>query len=192
VSQPDPRTLLFRSFDQAARLVSGVTLDQMSLPTACREFDVAALLSHMVGVGIRIASVGRGESQAGELPESGGMAADGWTGAFEATRQAALSSWADDEVLEHKMELPFGIFSGAMVANIYTLELTVHSWDLASATDQIEALDAELAEVSLPVAQTMLPPEPRGGFIPFGAVVPVADDAPAYHRLAGYLGRGID
>ncbi|GAA1511493.1 hypothetical protein [Nocardioides humi] len=34
-----------------------------------------------------------------------------------------------------------------------------------------------------------MPAEPRGGEIPFGPVVPVADDAPAYDRLVAWTGR---
>ena len=41
----------------------------------------------------------------------------------------------------------------------------------------------------LAVAQRILPPEPRGGEIPFGPVVPVPPDAGLYAQLAGWLGR---
>jgi uncharacterized protein (TIGR03086 family) len=85
--------------------------------------------------------------------------------------------------------LPFGTFPGPLVAQIYILELVVHSWDLAAATGQLSILDPSLAQTALPVAHAVLPPEPRGGEMPFGPVIPVADDAPAYDRLAGYLGR---
>jgi uncharacterized protein (TIGR03086 family) len=119
------------------------------------------------------------------------VADDGWGAAFEATRQEALAAWADDVVLERKVQLPFGTFTGATIAAIYTMELTAHTWDLASATGQLEALDDELAEASLPVAATMLPPDQRGGYIPFDGVIPVPDGASAYDRLAGFLGRQI-
>jgi hypothetical protein len=35
----------------------------------------------------------------------------------------------------------------------------------------------------------ILPPEPRGGEIPFGPVVEIPADAPPYAQLAAYLGR---
>ena len=192
MTSSDPRLMLQRSFDQAARVVAGVSFEQLDLPTPCAEFDVAALLTHMVGVGCRIAGIGRGESQSGRLPVPEGMDEGGWDGAFQVARAQAASSWADDIVLDRKIELPFGTFTGAAAAQIYTLELTAHAWDLASATDQIASLDAALAEASLGVAQEVLPPEPRGGFLPFEAVVPVPAEAPAYVRLAGYLGRTVN
>jgi len=40
----------------------------------------------------------------------------------------------------------------------------------------------------LAIARRILPPEPRGGEIPFGPVVPVPPDAGPYAQLAGWLG----
>ena len=41
----------------------------------------------------------------------------------------------------------------------------------------------------LAVARQILPPEPRGGEIPFGPPVPVPADAGPYAQLAAWLGR---
>ena len=51
------------------------------------------------------------------------------------------------------------------------------------------ALDPVLAEAVLPTAKRLLPPDHRGGEIPFGPVLEVPAGAPAYDRLAGFLGR---
>jgi uncharacterized protein (TIGR03086 family) len=199
VTGPDPRLMLNRAFDQAALVVNGVTPEQLHLPTPCAEFDVAALLTHLVGAAGRVSSLARGEvdnprggqRQTEALPIPDDLDAIGWSAAFETCRQAAATAWADDEVLERKFELPWGTFNGVFVAQMYTMELTVHGWDLATATDQRSLLDDDLATATLAGAYAMLPPEPRGGFIPFEAVVPVAEDAPAYDRLAAYLGRSV-
>jgi uncharacterized protein (TIGR03086 family) len=191
MADSDPRLMLNRAFDQAAIVVNGVTPEQLHLPTPCREFDVAALLTHMVGAAGRVSSLARGERQTDDLPMPDDLDAIGWSAAFEACREAAAATWVDDEVLERKFELPWGTFNGAFVAQMYTMELTVHAWDLAAATDQLAVLDDDLATNSLSAAYGMLPAEPRGGFIPFDAVVPVAEDAHAYHRLVAYLGRSV-
>jgi hypothetical protein len=39
------------------------------------------------------------------------------------------------------------------------------------------------------VVQQFIPAERRGGPVPFGQVVEIAADAPAYDRLAGWQGR---
>jgi uncharacterized protein (TIGR03086 family) len=191
MSRPDPRQLLFRCFDQAGRVIRDVSGDQLGLPTPCTEFDVAALLTHLVGVGHRVAAVGRGEPQTGRLGVRD-VAQGGWAAAFDQMREEARSSWEDDAVLERKMELPFGTFDGATVAGIYSMELTAHTWDLAKATGQVATLDEELATAVLPIAHVALPTADRGEFIPFEPVVAVAPDASAYDRLAAYLGRCVD
>ena len=63
----------------------------------------------------------------------------------------------------------------------------MHTWDLARATGQDDALDpafcAELLEGMIPAEEAM-----RGSG-QYGARVPVADDAPVQDRLLGFIGR---
>jgi uncharacterized protein (TIGR03086 family) len=184
----DPRVGLRRSFDQAAAVIEGVPASRLGAPTPCADFNVTDLLGHLVGVGRRVASIGRGEKQeAGLAPVSVGD--NEWAKTFFAARQEALDAWEDDRLLGQQVELPFGTFPGALVAQIYLVELVTHTWDLATATGQAAGLDSDLAEAALPVARQIVPPAPRGGDVPFGPVIAVADTAPAYDRLAGYLGR---
>ena len=49
--------------------------------------------------------------------------------------------------------------------------------------------DPELASWALAGAKRILPPESRGGDIPFGPVAPVPPDAGPYAQLAAWLGR---
>ena len=187
----DPRPLLYGSLDQAAMVVRAVAEDQHRLPTPCTEFDVKALLSHIVGVCNRVVGAGRGERQAGaaQVPAgSEGRLAD----TCDDLNAQAHTVWADDSALDRKISLPFGTFDGATVAAIYTMELTAHAWDLAQATGQVGILDDELAVASLAIAHFVLPVEQRGRPIPFEPVVAVASDASPYDRLAAYLGRCID
>jgi hypothetical protein len=54
---------------------------------------------------------------------------------------------------------------------------------------QAWADDPELAFFALAGAKRILPPETRGGDIPFAPVVPVPSDAAPYAQLAAWLGR---
>jgi len=182
----DPRPQLSAAFDQASRVVAAVAPDQLRGPTPCSEFDVGALTAHLVGVARRIAALGHGEPQQGEVDTTG---ITDMGKAFDEARQEAFAAWEDDGILGAVLVLPFATLPGAVVAQLFTLELTTHAWDLAAATGQLDALDPALAEAVLPVATQFLPPEPRGGEMPFGPVIAVPDTAPAYARLAGYMGR---
>jgi uncharacterized protein (TIGR03086 family) len=78
---------------------------------------------------------------------------------------------------------------GRIALSGYVQEILTHGWDLARATGQPTELDPELASWVLAVAQRILPPEPRGGEIPFGPVLPVPPGAGLYAQLAAWLGR---
>ncbi len=58
----------------------------------------------------------------------------------------------------------------------------------AAALDRTSLLDQVLAAACLGPIRSFLPAEPRDA-MPFAAVVPVAEDAPAYDRLLGWYGR---
>jgi len=189
MTEQDPRAYLYRSFDQALAVVDGVTPTDLRRPTPCADFDVEALLGHLLFAARRVARVARRLDLNDDDAVITGISATGWSAAVNDARLDVLAGWKDDSLLTAQLELPFGTFPGAVVAGIYTLELVTHAWDLAVATGQLERLDPELAEVSLAAARQVLPPEPRGGEMPFEPVVPVADDAPSYARLAGWLGR---
>ena len=88
---------------------------------------------------------------------------------------------------------------------MYTNELTVHTWDLATALGIQPDWDPQVVEVSYRAITMGLPPlgrtemfeqiaaampeEERTGRAPFGEAVAVPDDAPAIDRLVAYTGR---
>lgn len=73
------------------------------------------------------------------------------------------------------------------IDRFYTVDVFMHTWDLARATGQDDALDAGLCDVLLagmePIEDMM-----RGSG-QYGPRVPVADDADAQTRLLGFIGR---
>ena len=56
----DPRPLYERAADQFAGLLKTVTPERLGDPTPCTEYDVRALVSHVVGGTHRIAHIGEG------------------------------------------------------------------------------------------------------------------------------------
>jgi uncharacterized protein (TIGR03086 family) len=155
----------------------------------CTEYDVRALLSHIVGGLNRIALVGEGADALAVPARADGVPDDGWRAACQAARARATAAWADDAKLDALVEVPWGKVPGRIALSGYVQEILTHGWDLARATGQPTELDPELASWVLAVAQRILPPEPRGGEIPFGPVIPVPPDAAPYAQLAAWLGR---
>jgi uncharacterized protein (TIGR03086 family) len=185
----DPRELHQRAMAQTESIVAAVEPGQLTLPTPCTEFDVRELLSHVVGGLNRIAVMGEGGDALAVEPRADGVPDDGWPDAYRTASARARAAWADDATLDALVEAPWGKVPGRIALSGYVQEILTHGWDLARATGQPTELDPELASWVLAVARQILPPEPRGGEIPFASPVPVPPGAGPYTQLAAYLGR---
>jgi uncharacterized protein (TIGR03086 family) len=76
---------------------------------------------------------------------------------------------------------------GAAVDQFYTVDVFLHTWDLARATGQDDRLDPEFCAVLL---EGMEPwDEILRSSGQYGPRVPVPEDAPAQDRLLGFIGR---
>ncbi len=191
MTETDRRPALLHSYEHAARVVEAVSSTQLGLPTACPDYDVQALIDHLVGAGFRAAALGRGEP-----PGSGEFPAVTLAEAPDRLRRAAEeaeSAWSDDASLARTVTMPWGeTYRGSTLVDMYLAELACHAWDLAAATGRRDALDADLAPVALDAARAMLQPQYRnlaGEGSPFGSEVPAPEGADGWDRLAAFMGR---
>ena len=185
----DPREIHRRAMAQTESIVAGVGPGQLGLPTPCAEYDVHALLSHMVGGLNRVAIAGEGGDALARPARADDVPDDGWLAAYRAAADRAAAAWADDAKLDALVELPWGKVPGRIAVAGYTQEILTHGWDLARATGQPTERDPELASWALAGARRILPAEARGAGVPFGPVVAVPPGAGPYAQLAAWLGR---
>jgi uncharacterized protein (TIGR03086 family) len=184
----DPRPLLRRTTDQAVAGLAALGPDDLDRPTPCAGLDVRTLGGHLLSVLRRIVvAAGGGPALTVPVLTLGSVSVLASTAAGD--RDRLVAAWADDDVLDRLLVLPFGAMSGREAAVAYGLELTAHAWDLAVAVGRADELDDEPAAALLPAAPEFVPAEPRGGHVPYGPVVPVDRGAGPYERLAGWLGR---
>ena len=191
MANDDRRQYLARSYTHAADIASRIRPDQLADPTPCAEYDVAGLIDHIVGAGWRAAEMGRGVNPSGdEFPHVE------LSDAPDQLRQAgkeADAAWSDDARLDATVTMPWGETSdGYTLVDMDLAEITGHTWDLASASGQLDRLDPDLAPVALGGARAMLKPEYRdamGKGNPFGAEVEPPADASDWEKLAAFLGR---
>jgi uncharacterized protein (TIGR03086 family) len=184
----DPRPAFFAAAGIAADTVDGVSPGQLTDPTPCSEFDVRALLGHLVGVFRRVTSIASGTPAVGHVPLVTDVPDDGWGAATRDALHDIEAAWTDPAVLGREMQLPFGTLPGAVALAMYVGEISTHTWDLAVATGQSPAWDDEVLTAAVGAVHRKLPAE-RGPGIPFAAPVAVPDDAPPIDRLVAWQGR---
>jgi uncharacterized protein (TIGR03086 family) len=133
-----------RAVERFAELAHGVKDSQWELPTPCREWNVRALVNHMVYedkwtvplmAGATIAEVG--DRFEGDLL---GHDPPGTTAAAGAEAVAAVSA---PDALGRIVHLSFGDFPGEEYAWQLFADHLIHGWDLAVATGQDDRLDPE-------------------------------------------------
>jgi uncharacterized protein (TIGR03086 family) len=168
----------------ASGKIQGVTQADMGKPTPCSEFDVRALLNHLVGnLGML---TGAAEGGKAEIPRGDQFGSDP-AGAYAQRRSALLVALRGQGVLDRNWEMPFGSLPGAMMASIAFIEHLTHGWDLAKATGQDTKMPidlvAECTEVATPMDSMLRMPGVCG------PPVSVPADASPQDRLIGFLGR---
>lgn len=179
-------TDLDRALAATEAVVAGIRPGQWPAPTPCTELDVRAVLNHLVSGNLMFAALVRGEPP----PDRGAdhLGGDPLT-AFQRAAAQMREAFAAPGVLESVYTAPFGTAPGTALLHIRIIEALAHGWDLARATGQPAAFPDDVAERALAAARKQLTSRPEGPGAPFGAEVPVAEDAPAIDRLAGFLGR---
>ncbi len=186
---PDPRPGYATATRLAGVALSHIGAENVARPTPCDDYNVGQLGAHLVAVQQRVAAVARGEDPFTVLQEIPGLEPTGFSAAWAAATEEQLASWADDSVLGRPLVLPFATLPGVIALWIYISEVLAHTWDLATALDIEIDWDQELAEAALGSMKMGLPAEPRGGEVPFAAVVPTNTDAPAIDQLVAWVGR---
>jgi len=110
-------------------------------------------------------------------------------GAWEAQADAVQRLLDDPVTVDlvltnpHVGELPLP----AAIDRFYTVDVFMHTWDLARATGQDDTLDPDLCE-ELVTGMAGVEAAMRGSG-QYGAAVPVPADAPPQDRLLGFIGR---
>lgn len=157
-------------------------------PTPCPDFTVQVLMEHIVMVMRRVAAIGRFEhwSTVEQTAQT-----DGWADSYREAAHQVMDAWTDASKLSATFEVPWGEIPGAAVMMSYTAEITVHGWDLATATGAEFRIDDELLHGALTAAK-FIPAEGRETpELPFGRVVDPGPDAPVLDQLAGWFGRKV-
>ena len=173
----DKLLLLYRrASDWTSDKVAGA-VDQLDARTPCDDWDVRALLNHMLDTQRYFAGSARGEDVSPPSPTPPALLSDDPRADFERARQDVLDVFAKPGVIEK---------TGPALGIAFCDQL-VHGWDLAVATHQDATMPDGLADAAYGMLHGRLTDEQRkGGFKP---AIDVPDDASPQGKLLAYTGR---
>ena len=127
---------LERAVASTAEIVTMTPADQLDAPTPCTDWDVRALLNHLIGTlwlaeALFSDQAPRYPMPPGGLPH-GDLAGDNPAAAYAEAATAALAAAAVGDTLTRVHVTPLGQMPGPALAGFTTLDILVHGWDLAS------------------------------------------------------------
>ena len=138
---------LTEAADAAARVVSGVSPEQFDGPTPCTDWDVRALMNHLIlWTSYSLERRAHGESVSEELMSTDFAAAPDFAAAYRAQLDRALAAWADPAAWDRKLDVMGTPMASADVAAMNLMDMVLHAWDLAVATGQAYSLPGAAAE----------------------------------------------
>ncbi len=184
------RSTLEQAVSSTERVVDGVGAADFGAMTPCSEWDVHALMNHLMGtLSLCTALLSGMTPPAGMGP--GGLPDGDLVGGDPASsyreRAQALLAAATDAKLTGMVTTPMGEMPAAMLAGFTALDIVVHGWDLAVATGQSSAIDPGLVATIDAFARQTISDETRGSNI--GPAVVVGPEASAADQLVAFLGR---
>jgi uncharacterized protein (TIGR03086 family) len=178
---------LGRAFVSTRAVLATVRAGQLHLATPCASWDVRALIDHFIGTPRWWASIVGKEGAASPAGDAGRDFLD----RYDESIDIALAAFGSDGVLDLRVPLPFGEFSGAEILGMAAAEQFTHGWDLARAIGYPTDLDGFIAEDLLVRSKEVITDAIRGpdGVALFGPVVEAPAGACPADRLAAFLGR---
>jgi|SoiMethySBSTD1v2_1073268.scaffolds.fasta_scaffold02871_11 uncharacterized protein (TIGR03086 family) len=160
--------------------------DDLTRPTPCAEWDVRALLNHVLGnnhlyatavSGAAVDWAERDRDRVGDDP----------AGAYAASAAAVTAAFAAAD-LGVEVDMPFGRLAAAQAVAVHFVDVLAHGWDLAVGLGRDPGLDPDLAAAAIDIV-AFYPPDVFGTPVFFAEQQPCPADAPPDVRLVALLGR---
>ncbi|MGW0735198.1 TIGR03086 family metal-binding protein [Streptomyces sp. NPDC002851] len=176
-----------------AALAEGVREDQLADPTPCEDMAVRNLLGHLIQLSTAFAAAARKEfgpltdtAPGSAVPDIG----PAWRTELSSALAALTEAWRSPDAWQGMTRAGGVDLPGGVAGQVAMDELVIHGWDLARATGQPYAPDAEGLDVAYGLLDQSRAPEDRGEI--FGPVVDIPDEAPLLDRAVGLSGRHPD
>ena len=176
------------AFEQRLHLVGA---DDWLRPTPCSEWDVHALVNHVIGGNRRYTMLLHGASaeSVNRTRTEDHLGPDPLT-AFTSTARELTAAFREDGALSRIAHHPAGDRTGADLLAMRVLDVTVHAWDLARALDVDDTLHRHAVEFALAHTEAIEAGRAHGSFAAPTDTSPIAASAQA--RLLHLAGRSTE
>jgi uncharacterized protein (TIGR03086 family) len=137
-----------RALKQFGEKVHAVGEDQWANATPCSEWNVRALVNHLVNENLWVPPLleGRTIEEVGDRFDGDQLGPDP-RAAWEASADGSLAAVADPGAMRRTVHLSYGDRSARDYVNEMFTDLAIHGWDLARAIGADEVIDPEFVEV---------------------------------------------
>ncbi|KOV89922.1 TIGR03086 family metal-binding protein [Nocardia sp. NRRL S-836] len=173
--------LLDRARDHALPVVAAITDDDLTKPTPCADYDVRALLDHLLHVVVEFQKLAvKQDADFSTTPHY-----PDWRAQYPAESAKLVEAWGRpgaDEGIAGNMNLPASVVGGLAL-----LDLTIHASDLAQATGQRFEPDPEVLTAVEGLVEQMGPTALEWNV--FKAPTQPPADATAFEQLLARTGR---
>jgi uncharacterized protein (TIGR03086 family) len=129
-----------------AAIVRSIPADQLSAPTPCAEYDVRALVNHLLFWGPSLEAAGRKEvvPPPADTESDADLTGGDWATTLTAQLDRTVATWSTPAAWEGATRFVGPESPAAAIGGMIVIELSVHAWDLASASGQRLVLDDDL------------------------------------------------
>lgn len=174
-------------------LLDGIDDARLAGPTPCPGVTVGAMLAHVGGLAVAFRDAARKDLGAttGTAPSvESGVLADDWRETLPPALDELAAAWRSPDAWQGMTQAGSVDLPGQVAGMVALNELVLHGWDLARATGQLYSAEEDHLRSSLAVLADLGDNPPPTS--PFGAPVPVPDDAPLLDRAVARSGRRPD
>ena len=180
--------LLSRADDGFAQRLALVRPGQWAAQTPCTEWDVGALVNHVVGANRRYTMLLHGATtDEAEATRAADHLGDDPVASFAATAAELKAAFGEPGAMARTAYHRAGERTGGQLLGMRVLDIAVHTWDLARAIGADESLDPDVVTFALTLQDTFDAGRQRGAFAPPPGKTPA--DSSAQARLLYLSGR---
>jgi uncharacterized protein (TIGR03086 family) len=156
--------LHIRAVQLTVEAVRPLSPDQLSEPTPCADWDLAALLDHMTAQNLGFAAAATGNRE-DETVWATGSNRQNAVADYLASASTVIDAFASSDIEQRSFFLPElsreQDFVGSQAVAMHAIDSLIHAWDVARAAGRNITPDSDLVDMTLEVVEQIPDSEDR-------------------------------